>query len=388
MRKRKLEHIIEHGDYMPHGMCLLWEPWLLFLWAGSDALIFLAYTAIPFALFTVLSKREDLPHSGLVALFGSFIMLCGLTHLFSIVTLWYPIYPIVGWLKLGTGLVSVATAAVLIKLAPALINFPSPASMEKVNSRLREEIFAHEETLASLERQIENRTAELKAANTTLAIQTREAVHRSGNLLSVVNSLATQTARGMDRLDDFLPIFLGRVRALANATKSIERENESSIDLGRVIDEGLKPLEEIYGDRFSYAGPELTVNPEAAQQISLALHELATNAQKYSLSASDQTFVEVNWTTNEGQFELIWREYGDDTVFPETEPPSEGFGTKLLTRVIPTMLRGQAVREFSERNMTYRLHAPLEAIVAGEQGGDSDRMAARILDQSFGLNPG
>ena len=70
-----MEHTIEYGDYMPHGMCLLWEPWLLTLWAGSDLLIFASYTAIPIALLTVLRKREDIPHGGLISLFASFILL-------------------------------------------------------------------------------------------------------------------------------------------------------------------------------------------------------------------------------------------------------------------------------------------------------------------------
>ncbi|MFN3818926.1 MAG: hybrid sensor histidine kinase/response regulator, partial [Blastomonas sp.] len=78
-----------YGDYMPHGMCLLWEPWLVTLWAGSDLLIFLSYTAIPIALLTILRQRTEVPHAGVVALFASFILLCGVTHLMGIVTLWY-----------------------------------------------------------------------------------------------------------------------------------------------------------------------------------------------------------------------------------------------------------------------------------------------------------
>ena len=124
-----MQNFIEIWQYMPHGMCLLWQPWLVALWAGSDLLIFLSYTAIPFALLTVLRKRKDIPFSGLVVLFASFILLCGLTHLMGIVTLWYPIYPWVGMLKLATGLVSAATAVVLFRLIPTLTALPSPAQL-------------------------------------------------------------------------------------------------------------------------------------------------------------------------------------------------------------------------------------------------------------------
>ena len=378
-----MQHIVEYGDYMPHGMCLLWEPWLVILWAGSDLLIFLSYTAIPLALLTVLRKRRDVPHGGLVTLFASFILLCGLTHLFGLVTLWFPIYPLVGWVKLATGLVSLTTAIVLFKLVPTLINFPSPRNLEEVNAKLREEVAAHRRTLDSLEKQVEDRTQELKTANATLAIQTREAVHRSGNLLSVVSSLALQTAKGKQRTEDFLDKFLARLRALSKATSSIVRRNESSIDLATVMDESLQVLEETYGEHFTYAGPPLVINPEAAQQISLALHELATNSQKYGVAVG--AHVEVSWTTTDERFELLWREYGIHHLQEEDQSRSEGFGTKLLTTVIPAMLRGEASRRFDEDGLAYRLVAPLEAVVAGKDQGDADRMAARIVDETFGI---
>lgn len=81
------EHRVAYGEYMPHGMCLLWKPWLVLLWAGSDLLIFLSYTAIPVAILMILRKRTEVPQAPLVALFGAFILLCGITHLFMIVTL-------------------------------------------------------------------------------------------------------------------------------------------------------------------------------------------------------------------------------------------------------------------------------------------------------------
>ena len=96
-------HVVDYGEYMPHGMCLLWEPWLVLLWAGSDFLIFLSYTLIPVALFIVLRRRSEVPQPALAVLFAAVILLCGLTHLFMIVTLWVPIYPFVGWVKLVSG---------------------------------------------------------------------------------------------------------------------------------------------------------------------------------------------------------------------------------------------------------------------------------------------
>jgi two-component system sensor kinase FixL len=131
--------------FMPHGMCLLWRPELMSLHVVSDALIAAAYFTIPFVIYWFVRSRDDLDrrHHALAILFGAFIALCGLTHLVSIVVLWFPIYIIEGWLKAATAIVSVATAGLMIVLAPRLLELPSVRTLQR-------EIDAHRLTLAAL----------------------------------------------------------------------------------------------------------------------------------------------------------------------------------------------------------------------------------------------
>lgn len=388
-----MRHMIEYGDYMPHGMCLLWQPWLVVLWAGSDLLIFLSYMAIPLALITVLRQRKDVPHPGLVMLFASFILLCGLTHLAGIVTLWWPIYPWIGALKLVTGIVSAITAVVLFRLVPTLVALPSPGQLGDANRRLQEEIAAHQATLATLEDQVDKRTEELRSLNANLAVQAREAVHRSGNLLSVVSSLASQSAKDSGTKEEFVETLLARLRALAKATTAIKlAENNASEQLETLVRDQLTPLTDAFPDRVTIEGPAIAVGSEAAQQIALALHELATNAQKYNLSESDDTRVALTWKivasdTQEDRFELNWQEsLSDDSSKRFGSGEREGFGTKLLTRIVPAMLRGNAVREFGARDFSYCLDAPLASVMANTDRSREEAHAARLIDENFGLD--
>lgn len=393
-------------QYMPHGMCLLWQPWLVVLWAGSDLLIFLSYFAIPIALLTVLRRRKDVPHRGLVLLFASFILLCGITHALSIVTLWIPIYPQLGVIKLATGVVSCITAVVLFRMIPTLAALPSPADMAEANERLRGEVDAHkatlaslETTLASLETTVEARTAELSRVNATLAVQAREAVHRSGNLLAVVTSIAQQSARSAQSKEEFLEALLGRIVALADATRTVMEAGERpASDVETVVRTQLEKLLPNIRERVTIAGPAVAIGSEAAQQLSLALHELATNAQKYSLGLVDEASVDISWSVVEpvpaghghgahaaaGSFQLTWQERGASST-SDAASQVRGFGTKLLTRVIPTMLRGSAQREFTAEGLFYRIEAPLTAIRPDPaQSGDTGN-AAEIVDRTFGL---
>ena len=375
-------HIADYGEYMPHGMCLLWQPWLVLLWAGSNLLIFLSYTAIPVALFMVARARSEMPQPALVALFASFILLCGITHLLMVVTLWIPIYPFAGWVKLVTGIVSAATAIMLFRLVPDLVRLPSPAALERANLGLQEEIAAHQKTLASLDQQVRDRTSALEHATTALAVQAREAVHRSGNLLSVVHALAWQSSQSARDMDEFMAVFLGRVRALAAATKSMARGNQASAELDKVMEAGLEILIAAYGERVSLSGPSLPVNPTAAQQVSLALHELATNTLKYGLGVNPQARVAVSWEIAEGLLAIVWREQGLDQGPGHNDHP-EGFGTMLLTSIIPETLGGRAERRFLPGELVYRLEAPIAAVEAHDPAASDAELASRIIAASF-----
>ncbi len=378
-------HIVAFGEYMPHGMCLLWKPWLVLLWAGSDFLIFLSYILIPVALFLVLRRRSEMPQPALVMLFAAFILLCGITHLLMIVTLWVPIYPFVAWVKLLTAIASLATAAVLFRLVPDIVRLPSPAALEGVNRGLQAEIAAHKQTLSSLDRLVEERTTELESATTALAVQAREAVHRSSNLLTVVHTLALQSAKGSSTLGDFLDPFLGRLRALADATRSIARDGDDGAQVANVVETALAVVRETYGARISVAGPPLAISPTAAQHLSLALHELATNTHKYGLGADEDLRVSLSWAVDNGIFSLVWREHGGRGA-GEASGQTNGFGTTLLVSIVPATLGGEAGRVYEAGGMVYRLVVPLGAITgtAGPGAGEDDALAARIIEASFG----
>lgn len=142
---------INQAAYMAHGYCLLWKPWLVALHAGSDILVATAYFAIPLAIFQFQRLKRNWDFSCLGWLFFAFIMFCGFTHLFSALTLWFPVYETQGFVKLATAFFSVATAIVMFPLVPAVAALPNPGDLQKANERLAREVAAHRETLAELE---------------------------------------------------------------------------------------------------------------------------------------------------------------------------------------------------------------------------------------------
>jgi PAS domain S-box-containing protein len=146
------------ADFMPHIYCLR-EPGTIKLHLVSDGVIALSYALIPLALVILLRKRRDLVFPWMFSLFSVFILGCGLTHVFGIITLWHPVYRLDGVVKAITALASFPTAALLFRLLPRVQALPSA-------SRLQLEIeqrHAAESELRTLNRELERRVAERTA---------------------------------------------------------------------------------------------------------------------------------------------------------------------------------------------------------------------------------
>ncbi|MCA1455758.1 response regulator [Bradyrhizobium sp. BRP22] len=133
-----LERFLDSSTLSPHGICLLWEPGLIWLHVISDALIAAAYFSIPVALAIFVSKRRDVAFGWVFWAFALFILFCGFTHVLSIVTLWVPIYGIEGIVKLMTAVASIVTAAMLWPLLPKLLALPSPSQLREAEDLLRQ----------------------------------------------------------------------------------------------------------------------------------------------------------------------------------------------------------------------------------------------------------
>lgn len=127
-------------QYMPHGMCYLWNPDVLWTSVISDVVTALAYFSITIAVIVFVKKREDLMYPWFFILSGSVIFLaCGTSHLISAIVIWEPIYGISAIVKAITAISSLATGIVIWFVIPFFLSLPSPSMLEiKVQKRTKE----------------------------------------------------------------------------------------------------------------------------------------------------------------------------------------------------------------------------------------------------------
>jgi PAS domain S-box-containing protein len=131
---------------MPHGHCYLWTPSLVLLEVVTNALIGLAYVSIAASLAYIVSRIGNLPFERMYLAFGLFILSCGITHFFDVVTIWLPVYWVDAGVRVVTAIASVGTAVLLFPMTPKAIALADAASvaharglqLETVNRELAE----------------------------------------------------------------------------------------------------------------------------------------------------------------------------------------------------------------------------------------------------------
>ena len=197
-----------------------------------------------------------------------------------------------------------------------------------------------------------------KAAERGQQILIAELNHRVKNMLAVVQAIAHQTFRGTSD-EAAAQTFSGRLSALAAAHNSL---TQSSWAAAQVHDIAVSVLDHLGREsgRVQIEGPRnAEVPPQLAVNIAIALHELATNAIKYGALSVPSGRVQLSWSIirhSEPRLHIRWLELDG----PEVEPPRrEGFGTRMLRRLLASQLDGSVRLDFNPGGLDCAIEAPL-----------------------------
>lgn len=178
-----------------------------------------------------------------------------------------------------------------------------------------------------------------------------EVDHRARNVLSIVQSLTRLTRA--DDIQTYKDVLIGRISALARAQTSLATRQWEGGQLEDVVREELEAL--CSRDSIDLQGPEVDLSPEQVQPLSMLLHELATNANKYGACSRGGGRVAVTWALKDRQVTLQWRETGGPLV---SEPTREGFGSSLKANVV-RQLKGSLARSWEPTGLVVDVAFPI-----------------------------
>ena len=187
-----------------------------------------------------------------------------------------------------------------------------------------------------------------------------ELQHRVRNTLAVVRSIARRTAENSSSVDEMLGHFRGRLDAFSRVQAALTRSVGGTVNLMTLIEDELVAHAAREGEQISIEGPDIMLEPRTAERLSLAIHELTTNAVKHGALTNDAGRIRIVWRLQKanGSTRLLisWKESGVDV---EENPEREGFGMELLLRSLPYDLQAETRVELKRQGLEFHLDMPL-----------------------------
>ncbi len=204
-----------------------------------------------------------------------------------------------------------------------------------------------------------------KQRETHMHLLMREVTHRSKNLLAIIQAMARQTVKDSITAAEFEQRFSARLRGLAASHDLLAARDWHGAAIGELVRWQLGPALETAGSRIVMEGPDLYLNPEAAQNIGLAFNELASNAARFGALSGPTGRVSIAWSVDpegvEGRrFRISWHESGGPEV---SQPRRTGFGHKVVERLTARALDGVVDLSFPASGLVWTLHIPASFVL-------------------------
>jgi light-regulated signal transduction histidine kinase (bacteriophytochrome) len=188
-------------------------------------------------------------------------------------------------------------------------------------------------------RRITDATRERRVAANRDQLMMAELDHRVKNTLANIEALVMQTSVSADSLSGFVEGLAARIQSMAKAHSLLSQSRWEGVSINKLLMEELAPY--VRGNAaFEIVGPDLVLTSKSALALSLAIHELATNAAKYGALSTPSGRVAIRWRLTEaGGLDLCWTESGGPAV---RAPTRRGFGSTLIERALAMETDGTA----------------------------------------------
>lgn len=175
------------------------------------------------------------------------------------------------------------------------------------------------------------------------AVLLAELQHRVRNIMAIIRSIVARTAESAADIGDYVELLAGRLLTLARVQALLTRAANASVGFATILSEELE-AQATHAGQFTVSGPDVDLGPKAAETMTLAIHELTTNALKYGALSTLTGSVDVRWRVENrsGTRWLIfdWIESGAPDRGPLPAVRRQGFGSELIEGRVPYELNG------------------------------------------------
>jgi two-component system CheB/CheR fusion protein len=221
---------------------------------------------------------------------------------------------------------------------------------------------------------------QLRSAEGTRRKLLDELQNRSRDTLSVIRSIIRRTAAGSHSEEDFAQHLDARLGAFGRAQAAVTRDPAAGVDLAILLGDELLAHAIHEGDNVSISGPEIRLQPRAAELFALLFNELALNAARFGPPLCDSGRIDISWAVG-GNVEpthlaFRWQETG--TRAERATPVHSGYGTELVERTLQYELGAEGRLTHDANGTACTLKVPVAKVlfrrsqgVGGDANGES-----------------
>ncbi|MGY3454033.1 PAS domain S-box protein [Bradyrhizobium sp. USDA 4353] len=195
------------------------------------------------------------------------------------------------------------------------------------------------------------------------AILLAELQHRVRNIMAVVRSIAARSGERAGSVIEYGELLAGRLLALSRVQTLLTRAANVRVNLRSIILDEVS-IQAQHEGQYEVAGPDIEISPKAAEVLTLALHELSTNALKYGALSLSEGKVSIRWEIVDKNgtpwLSLDWMEMGAPAAPTTDNPRRRGFGSELIEGRIPYELKGRGRLVIGQGGAECHLEFPLK----------------------------
>lgn len=195
------------------------------------------------------------------------------------------------------------------------------------------------------------------------AVLLAELQHRVRNIMAILRSITARTGQSATSVQEYAELIAGRLNTFARVQALLTRAANAGVGIAAIVDDELRAMA-AHSEQFSTEGPDVQLSPKAAETMTLAVHELTTNALKYGALSVPDGKVTVRWEIVDKQGRLWlsfdWSETGAPQPPASDKPRRIGFGSELIEGRIPYELSGRGKVRIEADGAQCHLEFPLK----------------------------
>ncbi|RST30323.1 sensor histidine kinase [Sphingomonas ginkgonis] len=183
--------------------------------------------------------------------------------------------------------------------------------------------------------------------------------HRLKNLLTIIQAVVNQTLRRATDLGTANVNLSQRLAAIGRAADVLTAAEWEEAPIRDLVRNAVATSSGI-DSRFRLSGPAICIKPLPALALTLALHELVTNAMKHGALSNDSGTVDLSWSLLangevDPHFTMAWQEHGGPPVRP---PTRRGFGTLMIERSLRAYFPDGVWTRYEPDGLVFTIDSP------------------------------